>query len=221
VTRFARWVVMSPAVWVVALADLGGAIAGFSYWYGATILAAPWYYWIFVPDCPLAALLMGIALLAYHFGRRWDFIGVLAVGTCLKYGLWTVVSWSVEFSRGGPFTLEGVGMTVTHLILFVQGLLLAGLLRYRVLPVVVASLYLVGNDLADYAAGQYPRLPELVGVGLMKIVAICSTAAILAYWAVATWVSTRRARASGARASRAHARRARPRRAPACGEGPR
>jgi uncharacterized membrane protein YpjA len=183
---------MSPAVWVVALADLGGAIAGYTYWYGATILASPWYYWIFVPDCPLAAMFAGLALLAYHYGRRWEWLGLLAVGTCLKYGLWTVVSWSVEFSRGGPYTLEGVGMAVTHLILIVEALILMHFLRYRLWPVVVASVYLVANDLADYVALQFPRLPELVSPEMMRVVAICSTVAILGFWAAMTWVSARK-----------------------------
>jgi uncharacterized membrane protein YpjA len=182
---------MGPAVWVVAVADLGGAIAGFSYWYGSTILAAPWYYWIFVPDCPVAALLMGVALLAYHFGRRWDFLGLLAVGACLKYGLWTVISWTVDFSRGDPLSLEGVAMAVTHFILIIQGLLLARFLRYRLLPVVAASLFLVANDVVDYAAGQYPRLPELVGVGLMRVVAVVATAAIVIFWSVMIRITKR------------------------------
>jgi uncharacterized membrane protein YpjA len=188
---------MSPAVWVVAVADLGGALAGYTYWYGATILASPWYYWIFVPDCPLAAMFAGLALLAYHYGRRWEWLGLFAVGTCLKYGLWTVVSWSVDFSRGGPYTLEGVGMAVTHFILIIEGLILMRFVRYRLWPVVIASLYLVANDLADYVANQFPRLPELVGVGMMRIVAICSTVAILGFWAMMTARAAMRARAAG------------------------
>jgi uncharacterized membrane protein YpjA len=188
---------MSPAVWVVALADLGGAIAGYTYWYGSTILAAPWYYWIFVPDCPLAAMFAGLALLAYHFRKPWELLGLLAVGTCLKYGLWTVISWSVEFSRGGAYSLEGVSMAVTHFILIIEGLVLLRFLRYRLWPVIVASLYLVANDLADYVAGQYPRLPDLVSVDLMKVVAICTTVALLVFWAVMAWLAARRARAAG------------------------
>jgi uncharacterized membrane protein YpjA len=194
--RLARWVVMSPAVWVVALADLGGAIAGYTYWYGATILASPWYYWIFVPDCPLAAMFAGLALLAYHFGRKWEWLGLLAAGTCLKYGLWTVVSWSVDFARGGPYTLEGVSMAVTHFILIIQGLILMRFVRYRLWPVVIASVYLVANDLADYVGGQFPRLPELASVGMMRVVAVGSTVVILGFWVAMTCGGARAARAS-------------------------
>ena len=196
--KFLRWVIMSPVVWVVALADLGGSLAGYSYWYGSTILSAPWYYWVFVPDCPLAAMLMGAALLAYHFRRRWDVLGVLAAAMCIKYGLWTVVSWTIEFSRGGPLTLEGVTMTAAHAALLVQGLMLLPFLRYRLVSVLIASLFLVGNDLADYVAGQYPRLPGTVGVKPMMWLAVATTAAIvMAYWST-TWVAARRARAGRA-----------------------
>jgi uncharacterized membrane protein YpjA len=203
--RLARWMVMSPIVWVVALADLGGSVAGYTYWYGSTILASPWYYWIFVPDCPIAASLLGAALLAYHRGRSWHLLGILAAGAGIKYGLWTVVSWTVQFSRGGPASLEGVAMTVTHFLLLVQGVLLCWFLRYRLVPVAVASLYFVANDLADYVAGQYPRLPDLVGVGLMRWVAVCTTAVILLFWAARTWETSRRARAERAPQEVSHA----------------
>lgn len=192
--RLSRWLIMSPVVWVVALADLGGAIAGYSYWYGSTILESPWYYWIFVPDCPLAATLMGVALLAYHFGRRWDLLGVVAAAVSIKYGLWTVVSWVTEFSRGGPLSLEGTSMALAHFVLLAQGLLLLGLLSYRLLSVVSASLFLVGNDLADYVADQYPRLPERVDVGPMMILAVVTTAVIIVFLVSMTWRSARRGR---------------------------
>ena len=183
------------ALWVVALADLAGAIVGYTYWYGSTILASPWYYWIFVPDCPIAATLMGAALVVYLLGRKWQLLGFLAVGTCIKYGLWTVVSWGVEFAQGGPVDLEGVSMSVTHFLLLVQGVVLLWLLKYRVLPVVLASVYLVANDLVAYVAGQYPRLPESVDVGAMTVVAVATTAVIVLFWTVMTWVSATNARA--------------------------
>lgn len=181
--------VTSPIVWVVAVADLAGAIAGYTYWYGSTMLASPWYYWVFVPDCPLAATFMGIALLAYRFGRTWRLVGLLAAGMSVKYGLWTVVSWTIEFSVGGPLGWEGITMAGTHFILLVQGLLLCCVLCYRSVPVLVASLYIVGNDLVDYVAGQYPALPALVDVDPMMWVAVSTTAIIVLFWAYRTWAS--------------------------------
>ena len=192
--RFSRWVIVSPVVWLVALADLAGAVAGYIYWYGSSILDAPWYYWVFVPDCPLAATFMGIALLAYHRGRRWHLLGLLAAATSVKYGLWTMVYWTLDIYRGGPVSFEAVTMSLTHLALLVQGLMLSMFLRYRLVPVVLASLFLVANDLVDYVAGRYPRLPETVSVKEMMFVAVLATAAIIVFWLTMTWVSARRAR---------------------------
>jgi uncharacterized membrane protein YpjA len=198
--RFARWVVRSPVVWVVVAADLGGSIAGYIFWYGDSILAAPWYYWIFVPDCPLAASLMGIALIGFRFRRRWDFLGLLATSTCMKYGLWTVVYWAANYSAGGHYDFESVTMSVTHFIMIIQGLMLTTFLRFRLLPVAIAALFLIGNDLVDYVAGYHLGLPDSVGMGLMAWVAIGMTAIIVAFWAAMTWVSVRRRRPPAAAA---------------------
>ncbi len=192
--RFVRWVVYSPVVWLVVAADLGGAIAGYIFWYGDSILAAPWYYWIFVPDCPLAATLMGLALIAYHFGRKWDLLGWLAVSTCIKYGLWTVVYWAANYAAGGHYDFESVTMSVTHFIMIVQGLMLIGLLRFRFWPVAIAALFLVANDLVDYVAGYHPGLPALVDVDLMMWLAVGTTIVFLVYWTASAWLTARRAR---------------------------
>jgi len=193
--RFARWVVMSPVVWLIVIADLGGALIGYIYWYGDSILAAPWYFWLFVPDCPLAATFMGIALLAFHYGRRWDFLGLLAAGTCVKYGLWTVVFWAANKHSGGAYDLEAVTMSATHLIMIIEGLILTTFLRFRPLPVAAASLFLIANDLVDYASSYHPRLPDTVSQGFMTRFSIIMTAIIVAFWIVMVWVSARRARA--------------------------
>ena len=192
--RFGRWVIMSRAVWLVAAADLIGALLGFVYWYGDDILQGPWYYWVFIPDCPLAAMLMGIALLGFHFKRGWHLLGLLAVGTCVKYGLWTVVYWAANYSAGGSYDLESITMSLTHFAMLVQGLLLTRFLRYRLWPVLVAVLFLAGNDVVDYVAGYHPRLPALVQVGLMMRVAVVMTVVIAVFWGVMTWVSARRER---------------------------
>jgi uncharacterized membrane protein YpjA len=192
--RFARWVIASPVVWLVVAANLGGSIAGYIFWYGDSILAAPWYYWVFVPDCPLAATLMGIALIGFHFRRRWDLLGLLATSTCIKYGLWTVVYWAANYSAGGHYDFESVTMSVTHFIMIIEGLMLTTFLRFRLLPVAIASLFLIANDLVDYVAGYHPGLPQLVGTGLMAGVAIGMTVIIVAFWAAMTWFSARRTR---------------------------
>lgn len=201
--RFVDWVVMSPVVWLVVAADLLGAVLGYVYWYGDRLAETPWYLWIFIPDCPLAATFMAGALVAFHYGRRWDFLGLLAAGTCIKYGVWTVVLWIANDLRGGSYDLESVVMSVTHLIMIVQGLMLTGLLRFRPVPVVLASLFLILNDVVDYATVHAPRVPRIVGVEFMSRVSIAMTVIIVVFWTVMAWVFFRRKRqratASGGR----------------------
>lgn len=201
--RFSRWVVMSPVVWLIVVADLGGALAGYIYWYGDSILAAPWYFWLFVPDCPLAATFMGIALIGFHYGRRWDFLGLLATSTCIKYGLWTVVLWAANKHAGGHYDLEAVTMSVTHFIMIIEGLVLTTFLRFRPIPVAIASLFLIANDLVDYASSYNPRLPDTVSQGFMARLSITMTVVIVAFWVAIIGVSVWRAKAGKAPAGSA------------------
>jgi uncharacterized membrane protein YpjA len=85
-------------------------------------------------------------------------------------------------------------MSVTHFIMIIEGLMLTTFLRFRPLPVAIASLFLIANDLVDYVAGHHPGLPQLVGTRLMAGVAIGMTVIIVAFWAAMTWFSARRAR---------------------------
>lgn len=189
--RLVRWMIMSPAVWLVAGANLLGAVLGYVYWYGDDILEAPWYYWVFVPDCPLAATFMGLALICFHFGRRWNWLGLLAVGTCVKYGVWTVFYWAANYSAGGHYDLGSVTMSITHFIMIIEGLMLTTFLRFRVWPVLIASAFLVANDVVDYVAGYHPGIPKLVEVGLMQRVAISMTIVLVVFWVAMMWVSRR------------------------------
>jgi uncharacterized membrane protein YpjA len=192
--RFTRWLITSRIAWLLVVANLGSSLAGYIYWYGDSILAAPWYFWIFVPDCPLAGTFMGFAILAFHYGRRWDFLGLLAAGTCIKYGLWTVVYWAANYNAGGQYNLESITMSITHFIMIVEGLILTTFLRFRILPVLVASLFLVANDLVDYVAGYYPGLPHTVAVGYMARWAVSMTVVIVVFWIVMSGKSMWQAR---------------------------
>lgn len=192
--HFTRWLIVSPIAWLLVAANLGSSLAGYIYWYGDSILAAPWYFWIFVPDCPLAGTLMGFALLAFHYGRRWDFLGLLAAGTCIKYGLWTVVFWAANYHAGGGYDLESIIMSITHFIMIIEGLILTTFLRFRILPVLVASLFLVANDLVDYVAGYHPGVPDTVDIGYMARWAIGMTVVIVVFWIAMSGRSAWRAR---------------------------
>jgi uncharacterized membrane protein YpjA len=185
----------SRSPWV--LINVGSAVAGYTYWYGASILAAPWYYWLFVPDSPLAVTFTAAALVAFHYGRKWDFLGLLASGACIQFGLWTVFVWLTNYLSGGPYDLQAISMSVTHLLMVVEGLILVPFLRFHMIPMALAALCLIGNDVVDYASSHHPRLPELVDIGVVARFSVATTVVIVAFWIVMAWVSARRSGKSG------------------------
>lgn len=198
--RFSRWVVMTPLVWLVVAVNLGSAVAGYIHWYGSSISAAPWYYWLFVPDSPLAVTFVSAAFLVYHCGRRSDLLGLLASGACIKYGLWTVFIWFTDYLWGGVYDFEAVTMSLTHLIMVVEGLILLPFVRFRPIPLVVASLFLIVNDLVDYVSSYHPRVPHPEQMGVVARFSAATTAAVLAVWIVLAWWAARRSNGRGSAA---------------------
>jgi len=191
----AEWAVRTPAVlWVLVIINLGGAVPGYFFWYGDALLETPWYFWLFVPDCPLAVTFMGAALLAFHYGRRWDLLGLVATGACVKYGLWTDFAWLTNYLSGGEYHFTAILMSVTHFGMLVEGLVLSSLLRFRPLPVLVASLFLIVNDVVDYVLGYHPPLPNRVDLGVITRFTVAETAVIVAAWTVLAAVAYRRTR---------------------------
>jgi uncharacterized membrane protein YpjA len=187
-------VVSSRILWVIVSIDLASAVAGYVIWYGGTIVSSPWYFWPFVPDSPLAVTFVAAALVALRYGRRWEFLGLLAVGTCVKYGLWTVLVWFTKYLAGGGYSAMAIIMSVSHFFMIVEGLIVAAFLRFRPIPLAAAGLFLIINDLVDYASSYHPRLPELVDGKVVARFSVATTAAIVACWIVMSLIAARRSR---------------------------
>ena len=181
---FTRWVIGSPIVWVLLAANFGGAIAGYLFWYGNALSEAPFYLWPFVPDSPLSVTLMGAALLAFHFNRRLEFLGLVAAGACIKYGLWTDFVWFTNYLSGGEYHFVAVTMSLTHFGMVIQGFILSPYLRYRPIPVLLASLFLIVNDVVDYVFGFHPGVPNPEDIETIAAFAVATTVAIVVFWVV-------------------------------------
>jgi uncharacterized membrane protein YpjA len=73
---------------IIIINIIGSAFGLYYYW--DQLMMTPWYYWLFVPDCPLYTFLLVFALLFIAMGRRYDtFNTITAVGLAL-YGTWTM-----------------------------------------------------------------------------------------------------------------------------------
>jgi len=184
---FTRWVIGSPIFWLLLAADLGGAVAGYLYWYGGELAEAPFYLWPFVPDSPLSVTVMGFALLLFRYNRRLEFLGLLAVGMCIKYGLWTDFVWFTNALSGGAYDLEAVTMSLTHFGMVIQAFILTPYLRHRPIPILLASLFLIVNDVVDYVLGYRPGVPNPEDIGTITVFAVGTTAVIIVFWIFMSW----------------------------------
>ena len=190
--RFSRWLVRTPwAVWTLVAINMTSSVAGYLYWYGGDILAAPVYFWPFVPDSPLSATLWALALLTFHRGKGSQFLGLLAVTGCIKYGLWADWYWLVTERLGHPYTLEGIVLSVNHFGMVLEGVVLLPLLRPRYRTVLPVIAWYAANDLVDYALGYYPRIPDMAGFAPVRAFALSSTVVLGSLWLFWAWRNQR------------------------------
>jgi uncharacterized membrane protein YpjA len=181
--RLSGWLVrIRWTTYTLVTINLVMALAGYVYWYGGDILAAPVWQWPFVPDSPLSATLWAIALLAYHRGRHWHLLGLLAVTGAIKYGLWTDFIWYTNSLSSHSYTLEAWAMSLNHFGMVLEGLVLLPLLRPRVRDVLIVAAWYGLNDALDYGIGPHPRVPNPWDFTAITIFAVGTTVVLSVVW---------------------------------------
>ncbi|MDA8345255.1 MAG: DUF1405 domain-containing protein [Thermaerobacter sp.] len=130
----------------------------------------------FVPDCPLAAGLLALALWRWRKGHGEALQG-FAIGVALFYGAWTVAL----LSRTGLVEgLEDRAMLLAHLGMMVEALMLWQVARphrgWR-----LAALWVAVNTFVDYSLGTHPALPAAVQAQEVALLtAVAAVAFVLA-----------------------------------------
>jgi uncharacterized membrane protein YpjA len=162
--------------WFIVLANLGGFIYGTFFFYSGQFLSTNPLLWIFVPDCPLAALLIGLAFLSrcgspnlsflhpFSRGKSYDlsWFWFLAFVMAMKYGFWTVfvlATYSSFYFTPSSSLLYSI-LFASHIFLFFETFLLVGKIRPKRWFLVPSLGFLLLNDLSDYLLGTHPPLPE-------------------------------------------------------------
>lgn len=160
-----------PAIfWLCMAVDFGGFLIGAIIWYGPQLMAAPWWAWLFIPDCPLAAFYGMIAFIRLRQGHASDWLTALASLSCIKYGIWTVFFWGTKWAATGEYLPLEIGLVIVHVAMAGQGLLLWPALvsvgksiRFGVIAWLTLSIYV------DYGFGHHPALtnpitPDQAGI---------------------------------------------------------
>ncbi len=165
------WVVREPLLaYGLAFANFAGFVIGTVFWYGDFFITykPPLWSYPFIPDCPLAAGVFGVALIMLHRQRSNNLMNQLAAVFNIKYGSWTMSFWLLYWARTADYNPVSILMFVTHLGLTIQGLLI---LQYLHKPSLRDSLlvlmWFAASDIVDYAPiapgrdgyGWYPPLP--------------------------------------------------------------
>lgn len=161
------------------------------YYYSDQLSDSNPIYWIFIIDCPLQALLVGILLLGHMIrSERGDEKGIepgksknqlledltnfTAVGA-IKYGIWTmiVILFYYEYFLLSDFLNYSI-LFFAHLGLLLEGLALSTLYKTRRKMIVIALLFYLLNDFFDYVLNTHPRIPE-TGIEIIALMTISLT----------------------------------------------
>jgi uncharacterized membrane protein YpjA len=183
-------IVRRPALlWLAVVANLLGAVIGGIYWYGPMLLRSPWWSWVFIPDCPLAALLGAIVLLLYRSGRAPQWLIALTAFACIKYGTWTILFWIRQWSGAGAAYPVELLLFITHIGLLAEGVLFSrAITPAQPATGVLVSLFFTASVVVDYGLGFHPPLVSHVS----RTDAFAAAALLTALLSIALWRATRR-----------------------------
>ena len=138
-------------VWVIVAINLVGTGAGFWY-YAAQFSRTPLEMWVFVPDSPLATLLIAVALSTWALGRTSDYLAALAFVGNIKLGLWTpyvLIVYADAFLEFTPVPMYAILVT-SHLGMVVQAFVLYRITDFPLKATAVATAWYTVDLLMDY-----------------------------------------------------------------------
>ena len=136
--------------WLVVAVNLGGTAFGF-YYYALQFLETPVEMWPFVPDSPMATLLIALALAAWKLGRSQEWLVALAFFGNVILGGWTVyVHLAFWDSFGYLHPLMRQFLIWSHAAMVVQAFLLHRIADFSPAAVGVATLWYTVDTVVDY-----------------------------------------------------------------------
>lgn len=136
--------------WLIVAINLGGTVFGFWY-YREQFTTEPVVMWIFVPDSPIATLLIALAIASWKLGHEQQWLTALAFFGNIILGLWTpfvLLAFYDAYAYLHPAMYAF--LFVSHLGMVVQALVLHRITDFPVWAVAVASLWYGVDLLVDF-----------------------------------------------------------------------
>ncbi len=137
---------------LVILINIFGSLFGL-YYYWDQLMMTPWYYWIFVPDCPLYTFFMIFALIFLIFGKRNDIFNTITAVGLAMYGTWTmiVLLYFSEIYFAPVNALMSTGLFVSHCGMALESVLLMPYLKKTsIVPWLIAGAWFLVQTFFDY-----------------------------------------------------------------------
>lgn len=175
--------------WILAINAVFGFL-GF-YWYQNQLPATPASLWLFVPDCPLYAVLMALALGLAVSGRRQEWFETVVFLSLVKYGAWTVTVLALYWADGGRVTLEGILLFIGHAGMFAEGIVYSRQLAFRAKELAFTVGWFFLNDYVDYFHQTAPWLPNPAHLTFVRPFTF-ALSGVIAAWGVAAALARRR-----------------------------
>ncbi|OVE85324.1 DUF1405 domain-containing protein [Natronolimnobius baerhuensis] len=137
--------------WLVVAINLAGTVFGFWY-YSGQFAATPAAMWPWVPDSPMATLLIALAIAAWKLGHELPWLTALAFFGNIILGLWTpytlLVFYETYAAQTHPLMFQFLFWS--HLAMVVQAFVLHRITDFPVWGVAVATVWYASNLIVDY-----------------------------------------------------------------------
>lgn len=145
---------------LLLLINIFGTIYGYV-WYGEQLKETPAIFIIFVPDSPTASLFFVFVLIALMMRRNWPLLEAMALVTLIKYGVWAVVMNILVLVVTGDLSWQGYMLIGSHGAMAIQGILYLPFYKIKTWHLLVASVWILHNDIIDYLFQMMPRYDVL------------------------------------------------------------
>ena len=147
--------------WLVVAINLAGTAFGFWY-YSGQFATTPTVMWPWVPDSPVATLLIALAIAAWKLGHELPWLTALAFFGNVILGLWTPYTLLVFYETYAVQThpLMYQFLFWSHLAMVVQAYVLHRITDFSVPAVAVALVWYTSNLIVDYfvpVVGETPH----------------------------------------------------------------
>jgi uncharacterized membrane protein YpjA len=151
---------------ILALVNFAAGFYSISYYLPQLSQTNPWF-WLFVPDCPVYALLFGLNILLLVLEKPSELLSFVSIIGNLKYGLWTIFVFFLSGTMGLYWLF-----ILSHALLIIETIVLAGLFSFKVKHVLVALVWFALNDYFDYVLGLHPFVQGdlVIQAGLFAII---------------------------------------------------